>query len=240
MEKYLTILKKSRLFAGFDEETLNLLLGRLPAEKRAFPKGTFIFHIGDQIPSMAVLLEGRVRIQKEDYWGNLSILNEIMPGEVFGESYAVPGSEPIVNNVVAVEDSIVLFLNFHQILTMCSLDCPFYGKLVENLLKVLSAKNRMLAQKLGHMSKRTTREKLLSYLSEQSVKAGSASFEIPFNRQQLSDFLSVDRSAMSTELGKMRDEGLLEFRKNHFTLKNSPHQSLSKSMRTVFPAGDGT
>ena len=89
---------------------------------------------------------------------------------------------------------------------------------IQNLFYAISVKNRSLVQKLGHMSRRTTREKLLSYLSEQAKKQGTSSFEIPFNRQQLADFLSVDRSAMSNELCKLRDEGLLSFERNRFQL----------------------
>ena len=133
--------------------------------------------------------------------------------------YACLDNDEILNNAVAVKQSVVLFLDVHRILTMCPSSCHFHGMLIRNLLSVIASKNKMLTQKLEYMSQRTTREKLLSYLSEQSLKAGCPSFDIPFNRQQLADFLSVDRSAMSNELCKMRDEGILLFEKNHFTLK---------------------
>ena len=184
-----------------------------------FQKGDFVFRRGEQITKVAVLLEGCIHIQKEDYWGNLSILSEISEGEIFGEVYACLGNDGILNNAVAVKESAVLFLDISRVLTLCPSACRFHGRLVRNLLSVLALKNKLLTQKLEHMSQRTTREKLLSYLSEQSLKEGCASFEIPFNRQQLADFLSVDRSAMSNELCKMRDEGILLFHKHHFVLK---------------------
>ena len=168
---------------------------------------------------MALLLEGCIHIQKEDYWGNLSILSEISEGQIFGEVYACLGSDEILNNAVAVKPGKVLFLDVKRILTMCLSACQFHGRLIRNLLAVLAQKNKMLTRKLEHMSRRTTREKLLSYLSEQSQRAGSPVFDIPFNRQQLADFLSVDRSAMSAELCRMRDEGILSFDRNHFVLK---------------------
>ena len=164
-------------------------------------------------------IKGSVHIQREDYWGNLSILNKIFRGEVFGEAYALPGSGAILNNAVATEISTVLFLDFNRIFDVNPSEYVFSQKLIQNFFELLAEKNRVLAQKLAHMSQRTTREKLLSYLSEQSIKSGSSSFDIPFNRQQLADFLSVDRSAMSNELCRMRDDGLICFNKNRFTLK---------------------
>ena len=219
MEKYITLLRNSKLFQGIDEKEITSMLGCLSAVRRNYHKGETVFQRGERIDSVALLLEGSIHIQKEDYWGNLSILNEIAEGEIFGEVYACLGSEEILNNAVAVKDSEVLFLDVKRILTMCPSACPFHGRLIRNLLSVLAQKNKMLTQKMEHMSKRTTREKLLSYLSEQSQRAGSPVFDIPFNRQQLADFLSVDRSAMSAELGRMRDEGLLRFRRNHFELR---------------------
>lgn len=142
----------------------------------------------------------------------MSILSEISAGEIFGEVYACPGNEEILNNAVAVRQSTVLFLDINRILTVCPSACRFHGRLIRNLLSVIASRNKILTQKLSHMSQRTTREKLLSYLSEQSLREGCS------YRQQLADFLSVDRSAMSNEFCKMRDEGILAFDKNHFVL----------------------
>lgn len=218
MKKYLDILKLSKLFAGINENEIEDVLFCLSAKKRNYRKGEYVFRAGEHISSVALLLEGSVHIQREDYWGNLSILNKVFKGEVFGEAYAISGSCAILNNVVAVENSVILFLDFNRIFTVSPSECKFYPALIQNFFALLAEKNRILAQKLGHMSQRTTREKLLSYLSEQSIKSGSPSFDIPFNRQQIADFLSVDRSAMSNELCKMRDDGLLCFNRNHFIL----------------------
>lgn len=219
MKKYLDLLKRSDLFNGIKEEDILIILDCLSAKPCHYQKGRYIFHTGEHISTLAFLLEGCVHIQREDHWGNLSILNKILPGEVFAEAYAAPGSGPVLNSALAVKDSSLLFLDMRHVLTVCTSACCFHTSLIQNLFRIISSKNRILAQKLGHMSQRTTREKLLSYLSEQSIKKKSASFDIPFDRQQLADFLSVDRSAMSKELCKMRDEGILVFNKNHFTLE---------------------
>ncbi|MCD8020987.1 MAG: Crp/Fnr family transcriptional regulator [Clostridiales bacterium] len=164
------------------------------------------------------MVEGKLHIQQDDYWGNTNILNTIEPGELFGEAYVAPDSGAMLNDVIAVQDSTVIFFNAQKVITNCPSACRFHSLVIQNLLFSISDKNRNLVQKLSHMSKRSTREKLMSYLSEESKKHNSATFTIPFNRQQLADFLSVDRSAMSNELCKMRDEGLIIFERSRFTL----------------------
>ena len=218
MKKFISVLKKTKLFAGVGDEEILAMLDCLQAVTGRYAKGSYIFRQGENIHDISVLVEGRIHIQRDDYWGNRSIINVLNTGEMFGEAYAAPGSGAIVNDVVAVEDSTVIFFNVKKILTVCSSACRFHSLVVQNLFLAISEKNRMLMQKLDHMSKRSTREKLISYLSEEAGKQNRGTFEIPFNRQQLADYLSVDRSAMSNELCKMRDEGLLIFQKNRFTL----------------------
>ena len=133
-------------------------------------------------------------------------------------SYAVSGGEILPHDVIAVEESTVLFLDAGRIFAVCSPACRYHRQVLENLFFAISEKNRGLVQKLGYLSRRFIREKLLAYLSQEAGKAGSPSFSIPFNRQQLADYLAVDRSAMSRELCRMRDEGLIRFERNRFTL----------------------
>lgn len=218
MKKYLKILKKSQLFSGVAEDEIEAMLDCLSAELRTYQKGSYVLHQGEYLHHITVLVAGSLLIQKDDFWGNRSIVNKINVGEMFGEAYVAPGSEALLNDVIATEDSAIIFFDVHKILTTCSSACRFHAIVIQNLFYAISVKNRSLVQKLGHMSRRTTREKLLSYLSEQAKKQGTSSFEIPFNRQQLADFLSVDRSAMSNELCKLRDEGLLSFERNRFQL----------------------
>lgn len=218
MKKYVPVLKRTQLFAGVGEDEIIAMLRCLKARVRNYKKGEYVFRQGERLSDISVLVEGSLYIQQEDYWGNRSIMNPINVGEVFGEAYAVPGSGAILNDVVAAADSTVIFFDIRKTLTVCSSDCEFHAAVVQNLFFAISEKNRQLVRKLGHMSKRSTREKLISYLSEESKRQNSRSFSIPFNRQQLADYLCVDRSAMSNELCKMRGDGLLIFEKNRFTL----------------------
>jgi len=218
MKQHIPVLKRSQLFSGVGEEEITSMLTCLGATLRTYEKGTYVFRQGEHIDHITVLAEGELHIQNDDYWGNRSIINRVAVGEMFGEAYLAPESGTILNDVVAAKDSTVFFFDVKRIITTCSSACRFHGMVIQNLFFSISEKNRNLVQKLGHMSKRSTREKLISYLSEQAKRQKSGSFTIPFNRQQLADFLSVDRSAMSNELCKMRDEGLLLFEKNNFTL----------------------
>ena len=212
------ILKRSKLFAGVGEDEIGAMLGCLQVVARSYKKGEYVFRQGQNLQQIALLVEGSLMVQKEDYWGNRSIIQSVEIGEMFGEAYAAPESGPLLSDVVAVADSTVLLFDVFRVLTVCSAACRFHSMVVQNLVFAVAEKNRQLVQKLGHMAKRSTREKLMSYLSEEARKHNSSYFSIPFNRQQLADFLSVDRSAMSNELSKMRSEGLLEFEKNNFRL----------------------
>lgn len=218
MKKYIPVLKKANLFAGVDEEDVASLLSCLGARLQNYKKGDFILREGEHSKDIFILVEGKVHIQKDDYWGNRSILSEISVGEMFGEACSATEVGALLNDVVAIENSAVIFFDVKRILTTCSSACRFHNMIVHNLFFEVSDKNRKLVQKLGHMSGRTTRAKLISYLSEQAKQQNTSAFTVPFNRQQLADYLSVDRSAMSNELCKMRDEGLIKFYKNSFEL----------------------
>lgn len=218
MKKYVSVLKRTQLFAGVGDEEISSMLSCLGARLYTYKKGEYVLRQGEHLNDIIVLADGNLHIQKDDYWGNRSILGQIAVGEMFGEAYVAPESGTLLNDVVAVDDSAVIFFDVKRIITTCSSACRFHAMVVQNMFFAISEKNRKLVQKLGHMSKRSTREKLISYLSEEAKRQNSSSFTIPFNRQQLADFLSVDRSAMSNELCKMRDEGLIEFEKNQFKL----------------------
>ena len=218
MKRFIFILKNTQMFAGVGEGEIESMLDCLGARLCTYKKGEYILRQGEHLSDIFVLVEGNLHIQREDYWGNRSILGQISVGEMFGAAYAAPESGAMLNDVIALEDSSIILFNVKQILTACPSACRFHSMVVQNMFFAISEKNRKLVQKLVHMSKRTIREKLISYLSEEAKKQNSSKFTINFNRQQLADFLSVDRSAMSNELCKMRDEGLLIFDKNHFVL----------------------
>ena len=218
MKDFVPVLKKTKLFSGVGDEEISTMLSCLGASLFTYKKGEFVLRQGEHLSNILVLVEGRLHIQRDDYWGNRSILGHIGIGEIFGEAYAAPDSGTLLNDVIAVEDSAVYFFDVKRVISTCSSACRFHTMVVQNLFFAISEKNRTLVQKLDYLSRRTTREKLISYLSEEAKKQNSPRITIPFNRQQLADYLSVDRSAMSNELGKMRDEGLLEFEKNRFRL----------------------
>lgn len=218
MNNYIPVLKRTQMFSGIKEDEISSMLKCLGARLYTCKKGEYVFRQGEHINDITVLVDGNLHILNDDYWGNRSILGQISVGDVFGEAYVAPGSGPILNDVVAVEESTVIFFDVRQIITTCPSACRFHALVIQNMFFAISEKNRKLVQKLGHMSRRTTREKLISYLSEEAGRHNSPEFTVSFNRQQLADFLSVDRSAMSNELCKMRDEGLLEFERNHFRL----------------------
>ncbi len=218
MKRYIPILKNTQLFSGTSDEDIEAMLGCLQARLCTYKKGEYVLREGERIERLMMLVKGELHIQRDDYWGNRSIISMVGVGEMFGEAYAAPESGPLMNDVLAVEDSAVIFLDIGKLLTVCPNGCKFHAMAVKNLFFAISEKNRKLVRKLGYMSRRTTREKLIAYLSEEAKRQNSGAFSIPFNRQQLADFLSVDRSAMSNELCKLRDEGLIEFEKNRFRL----------------------
>lgn len=218
MKRYIPILKNTQLFSGASDEDIEAMLGCLQARLCTYKKGEYVLREGERIERLMMLVKGELHIQRDDYWGNRSIISMVGVGEMFGEAYAAPESGPLMNDVLAVEDSAVIFLDIGKLLMVCPNGCKFHAMAVKNLFFAISEKNRKLVRKLGYMSRRTTREKLIAYLSEEAKRQNSGAFSIPFNRQQLADFLSVDRSAMSNELCKLRDEGLIEFEKNRFRL----------------------
>lgn len=214
----LLFLSNAPLFRGMSAEDIETMLSCLNGETRRFPRGGIIYHAGDVIHSVGLVLSGRVSIESDDVWGNKSILDHIDPGQVFAETYACVPGEPLMISAVAAEPSEILFLDVGRVLHVCSNACVFHEKLVRNLLTITSRKNLNLSRRIFHTSAKSIRGRLLSYLSYQSQQQGSLTFDIPFNRQQLADYLSVDRSALSNELSKMQRDGLLRTERRRFTL----------------------
>jgi len=212
-------LSKTVLFRGMAEEDIEKMLDCLGAKQQHFSKGEVIFRAGEVVRSIGLVLSGSVNIENDDVWGNKSILDNIGPGQVFAETYACVPGEPMMVSVVASENVEVLFLNVSQGLQTCSGECHYHGQLIQNLLTISAQKNLNLSRRIFHTTSKSIRGRLLSYLSYQAARQGSLQFFIPFNRQQLADYLSVDRSAMSNELSKMQKEGLLTVDRNYFVLK---------------------
>lgn len=220
MKDFLPILQNSQLFFGITLDEIESMLGCLDARAEQFSKGEYIFRSGDTSEVLGLVIHGNALIIQEDFWGNRNILSPIEQGECFGETFAcAPGS--VLNvSVIAQSQTTILFLNVKRILSVCPSTCSHHTQIIRNLLSSLAYKNLNFNEKITHLTQRTTRTKLLSYLSAEAKRHHKAAFDIPFSRQQLADYLSVDRSGLSVELCKMRDEGLLDFNRNHFVLKS--------------------
>lgn len=220
MKKVLKALMASPLFEGINEKEAGEIITCFDIRTLNFDRDTFVLRQGEKAKGVGIVITGRIHIIKEDFLGNRDILTEVEPGEIFDEVYAVLDNEAQGISAIATENSQVAFLSMNKIMTVCSNGCQFHNRIIKNMVSVLARKNLMLTRKMEHLSKRTTKEKLISYLSDQATKVGSMTFTIPFNRQQLADYLAVERSALSRELSKLRKEGLLEFYKNQFVLYN--------------------
>lgn len=216
------ILCSSPLFAGLTPQEVQEALLCLKSAKMEFAKDTLILRAGDATDKLGVVLSGSVLVVQEDCWGNRNILSVFEKGETFAETYACVPNAILNVNVVAREPCCVLFVDAERILHVCSAKCARHSRLIDNILSILALKNLRQSEKLHHLGQRTTRAKLLSYLSMEAQRAGSLEFDIPYSRQQLADYLFVERSGLSSELGKMRNEGLLDFTKNHFILRTAP------------------
>lgn len=195
------------------------MLSCLETREERFPKDTFLLRTGDTAESIGLVLSGSVLVVQEDIWGNRNILSKAGPGQSFAAAYAcAPGS--VLNVSVLAETPVTaMFLNVKRVLNVCPSACAHHSRIIRNLLGELAEKNLRFGEKLTHMGQRTTRAKLMSYFSAEAQRLGTYEFDIPFSRQQLADYLAVERSGLSLELGKMRSEGLLDFHKSHFILK---------------------
>ena len=206
------------LFEEISSEHLTALLTCLDAKKLSYKKGEVILPEGDAATEIGILLSGRAHIVQSDYYGNNTLASVVFPGQLFAESFACAMAEALPVSVVAAEDSEILFINCARLMTSCSNACEFHNRIIFNLLKITARKNLALHEKNMLTAKRTTREKLLAYLMLQAKSNNSLVFTIPFDRQALADYLGVDRSGLSAELGKLKKEGVLDFFKNSFRL----------------------
>jgi len=216
MEKYFDLLLSSSLFTGIAREELSSMLGCLGARIAAFSKNDPVFLEGDAAGFLGFVLEGSVQIVQEDFYGNRSILTHAEQGDLFAETFACANMETMPVSAYAVKNSKVVFFSCQKMLTVCSSACSFHNRLVKNLLTVVAQRNLNLSSKITVMSQKTTKEKLMAYLLDQAKKTGSLEFTIPFDRQALADYLGVERSAMSTELTKLRKSGVLDCKGSHF------------------------
>ncbi len=210
-----------QLFGGIPKEELQALLKELGTERRWFGKGDLIYRAGDKAKALGIVIKGRVQIENYDFWGNKSVLDSVGSGMVFAETYACVTNEPMLVNAVAAEESEIMFVRVQRLLTDDAAGLPGGERLIKNLLLTTARKNLHLSRRSIDTAPKTIRERVLSYLSGQAAKCGKSEFTIPFNRQQLADYLNVERSALSGELGRMRRDGILETCRNSFILKKT-------------------
>lgn len=217
-------LAKSPLFQGIHPDQIEQVLSCLHARWREFEKGEIIFPAGTCIQEIGLLESGCANMVVSFYWGQDRIFGHFEAGEVIGENYAAAGDIELPGDMVAGEKTRILFLDLQRILTTCSRCCGYHHQLMLNLFQIAARRNLSLFGRMMDISSRSIRDRLISYLSQQALKARSRSFQIPFDRQQLADYLGVDRSALSAQLSRMKQEGLLDYHKNRFTLLDKPDQ----------------
>jgi CRP-like cAMP-binding protein len=212
---------RSTLFKDTSEAEIQAILPCLSASVRSFQKQETILLMGKRTDHIGLILRGTAHIERYDYWGNRTILSSLGPGDFFGEAYAASHTRSEVS-VLSDEDTEVMFLDLNKLLHMCSSACLYHARLIDNLVAVLAERNLALNRKVSFMTEHTLRDKILNYLSYEARLHSSSSFNIPFNRQELADYLHADRSALSSELSRLQKEGIITFRKNHFTLSDGP------------------
>ena len=218
MKKYLSILRTSPFFKGLTDNEILSILHCVNAATISRKRDSYIFRAGDSTEVMGRVVAGCVLVIQEDLCGHRNILSKCHAGDFFGEPYAASPGAVLNVSVVADEDCEIILLNVQRLLVSCPTVCDHHQKLIRNLVGVLANKILILNDKITHVGKRTTRDKLLSYLSSVSIRQASLSFDIPFDRQQLADYLCIDRAAMSSEISKLQKEGLIKTNRNHFEL----------------------
>lgn len=210
------MISKSPLFSGMTDMEIETVFDEIRVMKKEYRKGEILLREGMIPKEFGIVLDGCIHILKEEFSGSTTLVAQGMTGDIFAEAFAAAG-EPSVVTVTAARDTEILWIHYGRMMALKG-GGRAQEILVENMMQILAKKNLFLAGRLSHLSRRTLREKVLSYLSEQSKRQGRKSFVIPFDRQGLADYLAADRSALSAVLGKLEKDGILTFRKNHFTL----------------------
>ena len=212
-------MQKSQIFNEINEKDLKALHFCFKTRVLNVKKGEILIDEGEPFESIVLVLEGHLRSVINDFYDNTSILADYHSGETVGVEEAFSGNTLAQYTLIAMEDSQVLTMNKYSVMKPCDNMCPRHTQFQNNLVKIISQKNIELMQKFNHITKPSTKDKVLSYLQYISKQQNSKYFDIPFNRQELADYLSVDRSALSFELSKLKKQGIIDFNKNHFMLK---------------------
>lgn len=212
------ILNKSDLFRGMSDLDIKHILGCLGSRKQPYKKGQYIFMEGEGHPKVGVVLSGKVQAIKETRNGDVILINQLKAGDIFGLSHVCAQVEKLPLSIVAIDASEILFIELNQLVQTCHKACQFHVDMIKNALWILARKNLFLDTKMYYISHKTIKERLITYLQDQEMYFNNSEFEIPFNREELAEFLCVDRSALSRELGNMKEEGLIDYKKNWFKM----------------------
>lgn len=213
-----TILRNTGLFQGTSEEEISAMCRCMGARRHRYSPGEFVVRSGDPVDSLGIVLDGRVDTVKQDWWGNTTVISSHGPGDAVLAEYACSLGDRSDTSLVAREPSEIMFFEVSRLTTTCPSSCQFHARVVRNLVQALARSTVERDRRLEQMSKRSTREKVCAYLSDQARISGGNEFTVPLNRQQMADHLGVDRSALSAELGRMQRDGILRFSKNRFEL----------------------
>lgn len=219
--EYFNELKATKIFSSASEFECQAMMFCFKTRFKTFDKNEKIITQGERMEDIILLLKGSAYVENTDILGNISIVMQLKKGDVYGVEGAYAGDDYYKDSVIATEKCLVLFMNKHRLINPCENRCKRHDLVIKNLMRLVAESNIKLLDKLTHLSKKSTREKLLSYLSSISEKTKSNYFEIPFNITELANYLSVDRSAMSNELSKMKKEGLIDYDKRQFHLFNN-------------------
>ena len=215
------VIQQVALFRGMDEAELAAALSALSAKEKTYEKDETILYAGNVSEHMGLVLEGSVTIESNDVWGNRTILSHIEKGGTFAETYALLEDEPMLVDVIANEKSNILFLRIGSLNLLQQDISPWRVKLIGNLLRISSQKNLHLSGRSFHTAPKSIRGRVMAYLNTVSLQKHKTAFDIPFDRQQLADYLNVERTALSRELGNMQAEGLITVKRNHFEITKS-------------------
>ncbi|NLW11404.1 MAG: Crp/Fnr family transcriptional regulator [Clostridiaceae bacterium] len=219
-EQYLPQFKQTGLFNSLQDEDIIGMMPCFSASETKCIKGDILFQAGDRQTTIGIVVRGEIHIQKEDYAGNRFLVNVLSPGDMFGEVSAFANIDRWANTVLAGDDSSVVFIRVERISKPCCRVCASHQVLIENMLKIVARKALHMNSRINYLKLRGMREKLANFLMEQSLKNGRTTFDLPMNREALADFLNVSRPSMSRELGRMRDEGIIDFYRSSFVIKN--------------------
>ena len=219
IEKYLPLLKTTRLFSDINDNDIIYIIKILKGKFKEYKSESYIYSYGDKLKCLHLLVEGDIILVNDDVWGNHNILTKVKPGECFGISHTLSDGENVLYDAITKHGCKILTLDKNSIMHPFTENYNLQEQLVKNIIKILVNRNLTSTEKVLFLSQRKTRDKILTYLSFVSQTQNSADFFVPYSRQQLAEYLCVDRSALSNELCKLRDEGLIEFHKNHFIIK---------------------